>query len=337
MKRTAAIVRNRVPRGAANDVADVIAQSRFVSRVLRELGWSVVEVELGSDLGEAVNTLQGIRPAVVFNLVESIMDSDELANLTPVIFRKLGLPFTGADSSVLFLTNDKLAAKRHMLSVGLPTPAGVDETGLRRGRFPGPARYIIKSRCEHASLGLNADSVLQADTGSALLAAMEARRHTLGGNCMAEQFIDGREFSVSLLESPDHGAMVLGSAEIVFRADMAVKIVGYDAKWEEGSEDDLSTVRGFGFRKAEPALAARLEQTARDCWEEMGLSGYARVDFRVDDQENIWIIDVNANPCLSENAGFMATAREAGKQATDVMAAIVDGALRRHGGERKAA
>jgi D-alanine-D-alanine ligase len=337
MRKTAAIVRNRVPRGAASDVADVIAQSRFVSRVLRELGWSVVEVELGSDLGEAVNTLQGIRPAVVFNLVESIMDSDELANLTPVIFRKLGLPFTGADSSVLFLTNDKLAAKRHMQSVGLPTPAGVDEIGLRRGRFPGPGRYIVKSRCEHASLGLDENSVVTAQTASDLLAAMAARRQTLGGACMAEEFIDGREFSVSLLESPEHGGMVLGSAEIVFRDDMPVKIVGYDAKWDEGSDADLATVRGFAFRKAEPALAARLEQTARDCWEEMGLSGYARVDFRVDAGGNISIIDVNANPCLSEDAGFMASAREAGRKATEVVSAIVDGALRRHGQERKAA
>lgn len=337
MKRTAAIVRNRVPKGAASDVADVIAQSRFVSRLLRELGWSVVEVELGSDLGEAVSTLQGIRPAVVFNLVESIMDSDELANLTPVIFRKLGLPFTGADSSVLFLTNDKLAAKRHMLSVGLPTPAGVDEVGLRRGRFPGPGRYIVKSRCEHASLGLDETSVVDVRTAEQLLDAMAARRHRLGGSCIAEQFIDGREFSVSLLETAHHAAMVLGSAEIVFAADMPVKIVGYDAKWDEGSEADLATVRGFAFRKAEPGLAARLERTARDCWEEMGLTGYARVDFRADDQGRISIIDVNANPCLSENAGFMATARESGRKPSEVIAAIVDGALRRHVGEKKAA
>ncbi|WP_285905254.1 D-alanine--D-alanine ligase family protein [Pseudodesulfovibrio pelocollis] len=337
MKRTAAVVRNRVPRGAAGDVADVIAQSRFVSRMLRELGWSVVEVELGSDLGEAVNTLQGIRPAVVFNLVESIMDSDELANLTPVIFRKLGLPFTGTDSSVLFLTNDKLAAKRHMLSVGLPTPAGVDETGLRRGRFPGPGRYIVKSRCEHASIGLDDTSVMDIANADQLLAAMTARRHRLGGVCMAERFIDGREFSVSLLETPDHMAEILGSAEIVFRADMPVKIVGYDAKWQEGSEADLATVRGFGFRRAEPGLAARLERTARDCWDEMGLSGYARVDFRADAKGDLFIIDVNANPCLAENAGFMATAREAGRKPSDVIAAIVDGALRRHTGEKKAA
>ena len=334
MKRTAALVRNHVPPGASKDAEDVIAQSRFVGRVLRELGWSVVEVELGTDLGEAVPTLRGIRPHVVFNLVESIMGSDELANVAPVIFRKLGLPFTGADSPVLFLTNDKLVAKRLMQSVGLPTPGGVDEVGLRRGRFPGPGRYIVKSRSEHASLGLDESCVVRVSEAGELLAAMEERKGRMGGACMAEQFIDGREFSVSVLEGADGRGQVLGVAEIVFRADMPVKIVGYDAKWEAGSEADQSTVRSFAFRKAESGLARNLERAALDCWEELGLSGYARVDFRVDAGERLYIIDVNANPCLAEDAGFMATAEEAGWRPAEVFSAIVAGALRRYGSER---
>ncbi len=329
MKKIAAIVRNHVPANASKDTADVIAQSRLMGRVLREMGWSVVEVELGADLGEAVATLQGIRPTVVMNLVESIMGSDEFANIVPVIFRKLGLAFTGSDSAALFLTNDKLASKRLMHSVGLPTPRGVDEVGLRRGRFPGPGRYIVKSRCEHASLGLDESSVVWAEDGDSLLAAMKSRKARLGGLCMAEEFIDGREFSVSLLESPEGRGRVLGAAEMVFQSDMPVKIVGYEAKWEEGSDADRFTTRSFAFRKSEPELFSRLAETALACWDEMGLRGYARVDFRLDGEQRLYVIDVNANPCLAEDAGFMATAGEAGWQAKDVVSAILIGALRR--------
>ncbi|MBI9112176.1 ATP-grasp domain-containing protein [Maridesulfovibrio ferrireducens] len=330
MKKIAAIVRNHVSPNASMDVQDVINQSRFVSRVLREQGWSVVEVELGTDIGEVVSTLRGIRPYVVFNLVESFMGSDELASMAPVIFRNLGLSYTGAESPVLFMTNDKLAAKRHMLSVALPTPFGLDEIGLKRGRFNRPGRYIIKSRYEHASLGLDETSVVYAEKAEDLLAAMDDQRSRLGGFCIAEEFIAGREFSVSLLESPNGECLILGSAEIAFRADMPVKIVGYEAKWEEGSDADKSTVRGFGFRKAEPELSRLLEKTAFDCWEEMGLSGYARVDFRVDDKGSVYIIDVNANPCLSEDAGFIATAIEVGWKSEAVISAIVKSALGRY-------
>ena len=330
MKRTAAIVRNHVPRNAPKDVADVITQCRFVGHVLHDLGWSVIEIELGSDLGEVVATLQGIRPDVVFNLVESIMDSDELANLAPTLFRKLRLSYTGADSTALFMTNDKVCAKRQLASVGLPTPEGADEIGLRRGRFPGPGRYIVKSRCGHASLGLDDNSVAHANNADELLAALAEQARKTGGACMAERFIAGREFSVSLLEAAHGTCKALGTAEIKFLEGLAVQIVGYDAKWAEGSVADTSTVRSFAFHKTEAALARRLEQVAQECWEEMGLSGYARVDFRVDEQERIYVIDVNANPCLAEDAGFMATAREAGWKNTEVVSAIVEGALSRH-------
>lgn len=330
MKKIAAIVRNHVPSNASKDVQDVINQSRFVGKVLREQGWSVVEVELGSDIGEVVSALRGIRPHVVFNLVESFMGSDELASMAPVIFRNLGYSFTGADSPVLFMTNDKLAAKRHLMSVDLPTPRGIDEIGLRRGRFSHKGRYIIKSRYEHASLGLDDTSVIQADKAEDLLAAMEDQRQKLGGSCIAEEFIDGREFSVSLIEYSGGKCMILGSAEIAFRPDMDVKIVGYQAKWDEGSDADKSTVRGFEFRKAEPDLSSLLEKTALDCWEEMGLRGYARVDFRVDSKGKAYIIDVNANPCLSEDAGFIATATEAGWKPDEVISSIVKSALGRY-------
>lgn len=335
MKSTVAIVRNHVPRNASPEVADVISQSRFVGRTLRELGWSVIEVELGTDLDEVVSTLKGIRPDVVFNLVESLLDADELSNVAPVIYRKLGLPFTGSDSAVLYLTNDKLAAKRYMLMSGLPTPEGVDENGLRRGRFPGPGRYIVKSRSEHASLGLDDSSVVPAETGEALLAAMLLRKAALGGSCLAERFIEGREFSVSVLEGQD-GPLVLGAAEIVFDPKMAVKIVSFDAKWKTGSEADLRTVRSFDFCDAEAGLARRLGEAALDCWDELGLRGYARVDFRVDSDGNLYIIDVNANPCLSEDAGFMATAHRAGWTPKDVFAAIVESGRNRGGQMRKA-
>lgn len=336
MKRTVAIVRNHVPRNASPEVADVINQSRFVGKTLRDLGFSVIEVELGTDLDEVVSTLKGIRPDVVFNLVESILDADELANVAPVIYRKLGLAFTGADSAVLYLTSDKLVAKRYMLMSGLPTPEGVDENGLRRGRFPGPGKYIVKSRSEHASFGLDEGSVVTVDSADALRSAMLLRKAALGGSCLAERFIEGREFSVSLLEGQERQAVALGAAEIVFDPKMKVKIVGFDAKWHTGSDADLATVRSFAFRKSEPDLAKRLCKAAQECWDELGLRGYARVDFRVDGEGNLYIIDINANPCLSEDAGFMATAREAGWGPKEVFGAIVEGALHRNGHMRKA-
>lgn len=335
-RRTVAIVRNHVSASALADARDVLDQSAFVGRMLRESGWSVVEIELGTDLDEAAATLKGIRPDVVFNLVEDILDVGELACLAPAVYRRLGLPFTGSDGPVLLMTNDKFAVKHRLEAAGLSTPPGIDMGGVKRGRFPGPGRYIVKSRTEHASLGLDDSAVVDVSTAGELLEAMNGFRARMGGSCLAERFVDGREFSVAILEHPAGVGRALGVAEIVFRADMPVKIVGYDAKWVEGSDADAATVRSFSFCETEPELAEELQRLALDCWDEMGLAGYARIDFRVDAKGRAHVIDINANPCIAENAGFMAAARRAGWSDRDVMDAIVQGAMERNGSGIKA-
>ena len=90
------------------------------------------------------------------------------------------------------------------------------------------------------------------------------------------------------------------------------RIVSYAAKWDEATPEYRDTNRTFGWREGAPHLNKALERLAQDCWTLFGLNGYARVDFRVDRAGAPFILDVNVNPCLSEDAGFAASALEAG-------------------------
>ena len=140
----------------------------------------------------------------------------------------------------------------------------------------------------------------------------------------------GREFNVALLDSPG-GPQVLPVAEMLFEnfAPDRPRIVGYDAKWDEGSDDYAGTVRSFEFPESDQALLDALAHLARRTWSAFGLSGYARVDFRVDEQGRPTVIDVNANPCLSPDAGFAAALARAGIPYPDAVARILDAALAR--------
>jgi D-alanine-D-alanine ligase len=80
----------------------------------------------------------------------------------------------------------------------------------------------------------------------------------------------------------------------------------------------------------EPAIAHRVGDIALACWRLFGLDGYARVDFRVDEHGDPWVLEVNANPCLSPDAGFAAALAEAGIEYRAAVAGLVDDALRRH-------
>jgi D-alanine-D-alanine ligase len=139
------------------------------------------------------------------------------------------------------------------------------------------------------------------------------RTQRLGRPCFAEQFIEGREFNLSVLTSSD-GPRVLTPAEIEFVEFPPEKprIVGHRAKWQADSFEYHHTPRRFDFPASDGALLDELRQLAASCWRLFRLRGWARVDFRVDMAGRPWILEVNANPCLSLDAGFAAALENAG-------------------------
>jgi len=104
------------------------------------------------------------------------------------------------------------------------------------------------------------------------------------------------------------------------------KVVGYRAKWDESSFESLHTQRSFEFPKSERPLLQNLMDIARRCWHLFGLRGYARVDFRVDERNQPWVLEINANPCLSPDAGFVAAASQSGLSYRQVVERIVQDA-----------
>ena len=151
----------------------------------------------------------------------------------------------------------------------------------------------------------------------------------MGGPCFAEQYIEGREFNLGLLAGPDDPA-VLPPAEIVFAnfpPGMA-RIVDYQAKWEVDSFACRHTLRRTEFAAADRPLLDALDRIARQCWQIFHLAGYARVDFRVDQEGRPWVLEVNANPCLSPDAGFAAALERAAIPFAEAVARIVAEALK---------
>ncbi|HBI13917.1 MAG TPA: D-alanine--D-alanine ligase [Desulfobulbaceae bacterium] len=327
-----AVIHNRVRAEDAPDARDVLQQAEEVIAALASLGHQVVRWSCGLDLEEARRALAGFGPDLVFNLVEDLAGHGRLIHLFPSLLDALRIPYTGAPAEAIFLTSHKTLAKERMQQAGLPTPAwaGPWPVAGRERRPSGWAnKWIIKSLWEHASVGLDAGSVLATDSAATLSAEMRRRCDALGGSCFAEEFIDGREFNLSLLAGAD-GPEVLPPAEILFSGytpDM-IRIVDYQAKWDEGSLPYRNTPRTFDFGPADAPLLQELTDIARRCWHAFALAGYARVDFRVDGAGRPFILEINTNPCLSPDAGFAAALAQAGISFAQAMARIVADARR---------
>lgn len=310
---------------ARRDEEDGLLQAKLVGQSLAAMGHPVKLIPFALDLEGMTRIIKSEGPALVFNLVESVGGSDRLIHLAPALLDHLSLPYTGASTEAIFLTSNKILAKRIMKLAGIPTPSWYHPRDNEPFR---PGKYIVKSISEHASLGLDQKSVIEAASLPDLNLLLEERRHKLGGDCFAELFIPGREFNISLLATPD-GPLVLPPAEIEFVGYPAARdrIVDYAAKWEPSSWEYGATRRRFGFPAADNDLLVYLQKISLSCWRLFQLRGYARVDFRVDPEGLPWVLEVNANPCLGEDAGFPAAAAAGGFDLPGVLNLIIDDAL----------
>jgi len=322
------ILYDRIAReGSLPDQSDALVQAEALGRALSDLGHESVEMTFSMDIKGFLKEIREAYPQLVFNLVESVEGHGRLIHFPASILDLLAIPYTGAPADALYLTSSKILTKKVLARAGIPTPSHYSPADLKKKSIPLDGPYIIKSVWEHASVGLEESCVLSVKSTGQLLVEMEKRRDQLGGDCFAEQFIDGREFNLSILASQG-GAEGLPPAEMRF-VDYPPgkwKVVGYRAKWDEASFESSHTRRSFEFAKSERPLLQNLVDMAKRCWHLFGLRGYARVDFRVDERNQPWVLEINANPCLSPDAGFVAAASQAGLSYRQVVERILQDA-----------
>ncbi|MDR3640443.1 MAG: GNAT family N-acetyltransferase [Humidesulfovibrio sp.] len=324
-----AVLHDPVPPDAPPDRQDTLEQARTVAEALARLGCAPVLTPFGPDLDAARRELSGRPPRLAVNLVESLADLEQMVFAVPALLEALGIPCTGSGARALLATSGKSEAKRRLRQAGLATPDWLSlhpRSGDPTPIFSAPALFIIKPEHTHGSVGIGKDAVVRTRDAAHLAELLAERARALGQPCLAEAFVSGREFAVSMLAEP-LGPEVLPPAEMRFLGpgENKAKVLTYASKWDEGCTAYADTRRTFP--QDEPELLARLAEAALAAWRVFGLEGYARLDFRVGADGAPQIIDVNANPCLAEDAGFVAAAAQAGIGYDALMARIARAAL----------
>jgi D-alanine-D-alanine ligase len=303
--KKAVILHNQVSADSPKDELDVLVQANEVFKSLSELGYQPVTVPFSLDFAKTLRAIKKISPLFVFNLVESVEGNGQLIHLAPALLDHLGLPYTGNGQEAIFVTSNKILGKKLLQQAGIPTPPWLGAGNSRGSAGLGAGTFLLKSVWEHASNWFADDSIVQVDDADALSRLLEKKNRAGRGQFFAESYIAGREFNQAILTGE-----FLPMAEIQFVdfPDDKLRVVDFRAKWEESSFEYIHTPRSFDFADADQPLLAELRAIAGRCWENFDLSGYARVDFRVDDHNRPWVLEINTNPCLSPDGGFYAAA-----------------------------
>lgn len=329
LPRRALIAHTAVAADADASTADVLEQAALLSEGLTGLGVPFTTVAVPA--GRVWETVPADARAVVCNLLEAPPGKPQLHAAATAALELLDVPFTGSTAGPMWLTTDKLVTRALLAAHGLPVAAGGALDGERPALPPG-VRYpvIIKPAWEDASVGLEGNPVCSGEPELTARARLLAARFP-GQPLLVEAFLPGREFNISVLErggSPE----VLPVAEIAF-VDFPPELpplVGYEAKWETGSFADTHTVRRFPDEGDDGPLLNELRALAQSAWHVCGVAGYARIDVRLAGDGAPCILEVNANPCLSADAGFMAAAGRAALDPAEVVRALLEAAMRRH-------
>ncbi|MEJ2201540.1 MAG: ATP-grasp domain-containing protein, partial [Desulfuromonadaceae bacterium] len=300
-------------------------EARAVKTALHQLGHKVKLVALGPDLMGFVEELRASKPELVFNLCEGFWGDSRKELHVAALLDLLGMAYTGSSPLCLGLTQDKARSKDLLQAHSLPTPRYVL---VRPGElFPKTKNLIyplmVKPRFEDASLGITLDSIVEDE--KALSKRIHYVHETYRQGALVEEFIEGRELNVAVLGNAPMEALPI--SEIVFQPGLKRTIVSYEGKWLENSREYAQTEPVCpAALKAKETLLVR-DVSLRAC-KLLDCRDYARVDIRL--REGIpYILEINANPDLSPDAGLARSAAAAGLSYPKLIDRILNLTLKR--------
>jgi D-alanine-D-alanine ligase len=301
-----------------------------VARTLRGLGHRVSVLGAHGDVKRLIAGLSRRKPDLVFNLME--MFGDNVFGDIPVtgLLDLLGLRYTGSGPGELYLSQDKGLTKKLLAFDGILYPRfavfskqqGSFETGgnLRMPLFVKPLR-------SDSSLGIGGKSLVH--DAVALMERVTAIRKELNDSALAEEYIEGREFYVGVLGNGQPKALPPIEVDFTGFPEGVPKVLDSKAKWDEGSKEYKGTKSVLANLPDE--LRARLQKVAVDAFRALRVRDYGRVDLRLTDTGDIYVLEVNASCYLEKSSEFAMAAAAGGMDYPKLIERIVNLSLERFG------
>ena len=303
-----------------------------VARTLRKLGHRVSVLGVHGDVKRLVAGLSRRKPDLVFNLME--MFGENVFGDIPVtgLLDLLGVDYTGSGPGELYLSQDKGLTKKLLAFEDILYPRFAvfsRDTAFETGgnlRMP----LFVKPLRSDASLGIGGKSLVQDWTG--LMERVSAIRREVDDAALAEEFIEGREFYVGVIGNSQPKALPPVEIDFTGFPEGVPKVMDSKAKWDERSKEYKGT--NSVLAQLPDELRARLQKVAVDAYRALRVRDYGRVDIRLTDTGEIYVLEVNASCYLEKNSEFAMAAAAAGLDYPHLIERIVDLALARRKGKK---
>jgi D-alanine-D-alanine ligase len=291
-----------------------------IEAVLRDNGHESRRVMVDSTVEPLVSTLTSDRPELVINLAESFAGKSALESNIAALLNLIDLRYTGSSPAGLLVAGDKTLSKKVLSFHSIKTP---EFATVYRGAvdWAGDVKFplIVKPPQEDASLGITNRSIVH-DVRE-LLEKIGELQSEFQSPALAEQFIEGREFYVGVLGNQNARALPIIEMDFSKLPADRPRIASWAAKW--GDEGDAKGAEFEGTESVFPEdlpdeLRDGMQKVAVEAFHALRLRDYARVDMRVTDAGEIYVIEVNPN-CYLEAKSEFARAAERDRMPYDAL------------------
>jgi D-alanine-D-alanine ligase len=242
-------------------------------------------------------------------LFEGLGDWGETEAYAVGLLEWLGVPYTGCPLQPTVIARNKPLAKNLFRAAGLPTAPAVTIEALPVGELPLAWPVILKPATQDGSVGIAQNSVVT--NMDALHERAGYLLDTFGPPVLAEEYIDGREFCVGMIELPDLRCLPVTEMDFRCEGPGAWPIVTYDAKWKPNTPE-YERLPNRPDATVGAKLTSRLNALAERAFRLLGCRDYARVDFRVKPSGKPFVLEVNPNPDIHPGAGLAHALEAAG-------------------------
>jgi D-alanine-D-alanine ligase len=296
---------------------------------LRELGHEVQPLGLFDDLTPLRRAIQNFTPHIVFNLLEEFRGEQMLDQNVVSYLELVQVPYTGCNPRGLMIARDKALSKKilHYHRIRVPRFAVVP-AGRKLRRKPARLEYplIVKSQVEEASIGIAEASLVNND--EKLAERIEFMHAKVGTSLILEQYVDGRELYLGVMGNTRLQALPVWELEMRrLRSDaprIATRRVKWNLKFQERRGVEIGPARDLP-----PEVERLLVKTTKRLYRLLQLSGYARVDFRLDAEGRLYFLEANPNPDIGYGNEFAEAAEAAGIDYAPLLDRIIAIGLRK--------
>lgn len=319
-----------VPPDTAADAERLAADWKTeydVVTAVRALGHEVLPVGVRDDLLVIRQAVVDWKPHITFNLLEefsgvALYDQNVVAYL-----ELLGVPYTGCNPRGMMLARDKSLAKKILHYHQIPIPEFITVPVGRAVKRPKDLEFplIVKSGSEEASLGISQASIV--DDDAKLQERVTFIHQSVGSSALVERYIEGRELYVGVLGSRRLQVFPVWELDLSKMPDEARRIATERVKWSRKYQEKYGIMSGQAKELPE-GMTEKLQDIVRRVYRALGLSGYARIDLRLDQAGQVYVLEANPNPQIARGEDFAASAEHAGLPYPLLLQRILDLGLR---------